>query len=169
MIATGKHGVYDWLVTDEFVDLPQICPQVFVGKYVAITSIDSWPLFPSDEDLAAGWQTREKIAYSPKLRSPEDLPLEGWDEWYIFEKLTDLGISLIGENIFEMPQQRGHVSVFVNYNLALHRPDMEDLASLFWQQLEWIQPESYVAINDYLNFVSSDKNLFTAVHAALKR
>jgi hypothetical protein len=45
---------------------------------------------------------------------------------------------------------------------------MEILATLFWQQMDWVRPESYVADSDYLNFVSMNKALFASVHDALK-
>jgi hypothetical protein len=151
MLTVGTQGPYEWLVTDEQFDLLQICPEVVLGKYVAITSIDSGPLVPSEKQTAAGWQSRGKIAYSPKVKNPQDLPRARWDEWYIFDNPTDLGASYIGENIFDVPQQRQHVAVFVNYNFALHRPEMKDLATLFWEQIAWIRPESFVADNeDYL-------------------
>lgn len=58
--------------------------------------------------------------------------------------------------------------MFVNYCFALHRPEMESLVSLFWQQMEWVRPESYVADSDYLSFVSMNKALFATVHDAVK-
>jgi hypothetical protein len=39
---------------------------------------------------------------------------------------------------------------------------------MFWQQLVRIQPESYVADNDYLSFVTMNKALFARVHDAVK-
>ena len=57
--------------------------------------------------------------------------------------------------------------MLVNYCFALHRPGNEDLATMFWEQMKWIRPESYVADSDYLNFVSMDKTLFASVRAAL--
>jgi hypothetical protein len=57
----------------------------------------------------------------------------------------------------------------VNYGLGLHRPEMKDLIDLFWNQLDWIQPESYIADNDHLTFVSRDESLFAAVCEALSR
>lgn len=168
MLTVGSQGHYEWLVTDEQFDLLQICPEVVLRKYVAITSIDSGPLVPSEKEAAAGWQSRGKTAYSPKVQSPEDMPRAGWDEWYIFENPTDLGTSHIGDNIFEVPQEQGHVSVFVNYRLALHRPEVQDLVTLFWEQIARIRPESYVADNDYLSFVSVNKTLFATVRDAVK-
>ncbi len=168
MLTVGSEGPYEWLVTDQQFDLMQACPEIVRGKYVAITSIDSGPLVPTDKETAAGWQTRGKIAYSAKIESVEGLPRAGWDEWYIFDNPTDLGTSHLEENVFEVPQEHGHVSVFVNYCFALHRPEMKDLATLFWQQIARIRPESYVADNDYLNFVSGNKTLFASVRNAVQ-
>jgi hypothetical protein len=169
MLTVGSHSQYEWLVTDEHFDLLQICPEVVLGKYVAITSIDSGPLVLSESETAAGWRNRGKIAYSPKVENPRDLPRAGWDEWYIFDDhAPDLGTSHIEENIFEVPQQPLQVSVFVNYRLALHQPEMKDLATLFWEQIARIRPESYLADNDYLNFASQNKAIFAAVVAAVK-
>jgi len=168
VLTVGSQGLYEWLVTDQEFDLLQLCPEVVLGKYIAITSIDSGPLVPTDKEKAAGWESRGQIAYSPKLESVESLPRAGWDEWYIFGSPTDLGTSHLGENVFEVPQERGHVSVLVNYGFALHDPELKDLATLFWQQIEWIRPESYIADGDYLNLVSMNKTLFARVRDAVK-
>jgi hypothetical protein len=34
--------------------------------------------------------------------------------------------------------------------------------------MDWVRPESYVADNDYLSFVSMNKALFASVHDAVK-
>ncbi len=137
-----------------------------LGKYIAITSIDSGPLALTEK--AAGWQNRGQIAHSPRVESVESLPCAGQDEWYIFGNPTDLGTSHLGENIFEVPQEQGHLSVLVNCCFALHPPEMKSLATLFWQQIEWIRPESSMADSDYLNFVSMNKTLFASVREAVK-
>jgi hypothetical protein len=168
MLTIGSHGPYEWLVTDAHFDLLQICPEIVIGKYVAVTSIDSSELVPTQEELAAGWQSRGRIAYSPKIQDGAEVPREGWDEWYIFNNSTDLGTSYLQENVFEVPRGPGHLSVFVNYCLALHQPEMENLVTLFWEQMDWVRPESYVADNDYLNFVTMNKALFGNVHDAVK-
>jgi hypothetical protein len=80
----------------------------------------------------------------------------------------DLGTSHLGDNPFKVPQEHGHVSVLVNYCFALHSPEMKDLATLFWQQMDWIRPESYMSDNDYLTFVSMNKILFASVRDAVK-
>ncbi len=169
MLTVGSEGTYYWLVTDQQFDLLEVCPEVVLGKYVAITSIDSGPLTPTDEELRAGWEAHEKIAYSPKIEHATDLPRSGWDEWYIFSTPTDLGISHLAENIFEVPQQQGHLSVFVNYCLALHQPEMKDLIDMFWRQIARVRPESYLADNDNLNFVTMNRSLFAKVRDAVKK
>lgn len=169
MFTVGSQDNYEWLVTDENFDLLELCPEIVLGKYVAATSIDSGQLIPTDKGTAAGWQNRAKIAYSPKIENAQDLPREGWDEWYIFNTPTDLGISHHGENIFEVPQEQGHLSVLVNYGFALHpRERAGHLVDLFWPQMARIRPESYVADNDYLTFVSMNKALFGSVRDAVK-
>lgn len=169
MLTVGSQGLYEWLVTDEDFDLLQLCPELVLGKYVVITSIDSGPLTPADKEIAAGWQSRGKIAYSPKIQNADQLPRAGWDEWYVFDSPPDLGTSHLAENIFEAPQEQGHVSVFVNYGFALYPPERSSsLSALFWQQLLWICPESYVANNDYLSFVSKNRTFFANVRDAVK-
>jgi len=168
MLSVGSEGHYKWLVTDQQFDLLQLCPEVVIGKYVAITSIDSGALAPSDNEVATGWQTRGKIAYSPRIQNVEDVRYEGWDEWYIFDRPTELGTSHLAENVFETPKEGGHVDVFVNYRLALHLPEMKDIATLLWQQIARVRPESYIAHNDYLNFVSVNEALFARVRAAIE-
>jgi hypothetical protein len=57
----------------------------------------------------------------------------------------------------------------VNYGFALHPPERsKSLATLFWEQLARIGPESYVADNDYLTFVSMNRSLFASVRDAVK-
>ena len=62
MLTVGTQDQYEWLVTDQQFDLLQICPSVALGKYIAITSFDSGPLVPTNEESAAGWESRSKIA-----------------------------------------------------------------------------------------------------------
>jgi hypothetical protein len=168
MLTVGSQGAYQWLVTDQQFDLLRVCPEFVLGKHVAITSIDSGVLVPSDKDKAAGWQSRGKIAYSPRVLRVDELPRAGWDEWYVFDNPTDLGTSRLEENVFEVPELEGSISVFVNYCFGLHLPEMEPLVTLFWQQLVRIRPESYMADNDYLNLVTVNKAVFARVHDAVK-
>lgn len=87
--ATGSHGEYQWLTTNQhdLDTLLQSCPQVVLGKFVGITSLDSGPLIPTDDEKQAGWQSRNGIAHSPQIRSVHELRYgycDGFDEWYVF-------------------------------------------------------------------------------------
>lgn len=169
MFECGNKDSYEWLVTDQDFDLLELCPEIVLGKYLTITSVDSGRLILTKKATAAGWESRAKIAYSPKIENVEQLLLQGWDEWYIFNSPADLGISHLSENIFEVPQGQGHLSVLVNYGFALHPPERAaSFADIFWPQMARIRPESYVANNDYLTFVSMNKALFAGVRDAVK-
>jgi hypothetical protein len=168
---TGSHGPYLWLTTEQhdLHTLLQRCPQALVGKYIAVTSLDSGPLVLDDEEKLAGWQSRNQIAYSPEIQSAEGLRgvCGGFDEWYVGESPFDLG-QLRHDNVFENPMAPGQVSTFVNYCLALHKTEMQSLIDLLWKQLDWMQPESYIADADqFLTFASRNKELFASVRQAL--
>jgi hypothetical protein len=160
-LAIGAHGDYKWLSSrHELDDLVRLCPSVVLGKYIAVTSTDSGYLAPIDIEKLNGWESRQRIAYSPLVQSVETLPRDGWDEWFVFTRPTDLGISRLGSNIFDPPLKEGEVGDFVNYNF---RPDMQSLADLFWSQIDRVRPESYIAENECLTFVTRDKSLFAFV------
>jgi hypothetical protein len=169
-VATGSRGAYLWLTASKqcLDSLLGACPQVVLDRYLAVTSLDSGPLMLSEEEIGAGWESRNGIAYSPKIQSVEKLPHEGYDEWYVFKSPAELG-QLVQGNLFEAPFQSGQVASFVNFGgFSLHDPAMQALVDLFWMQLESIHPESFVADGDLLNFVSCDQELFAAVCAALR-
>ena len=47
-LANGSHGDYKWLVSQfELDDILRLCPAIVLGKYLAITSIDSGQLSPT--------------------------------------------------------------------------------------------------------------------------
>ena len=169
---SGARGEHQWLTTSEYdLDgLLTLCPAVTFGKYLAVTSFDSGPLSLNELEKKRGWYSRGEIAYSPQIQSLEVLPPRGgFDEWYVFEQSVDLGHLGDRANIFEAPLTPGQVETFVNFcdGCALHRPN--DLTDLFWRQLEWIRPESYVADGDnLLTFVTTNENLFSLVSKALR-
>lgn len=168
-LAVGSRNGYEWLVCRaNATDLLRLCPEVVLGRYVAVTSLDSGPVCLNDIDRAAGWEFAGGIAYSPKIQQVEMLPRDQFDEWYVFVQPANLGEAAPSpQNIFESEIEQGKVHRFVNFGgFALHAPEDADLARLFWQQLDWIHPESYMADGDYLNFVSANKQLFNAVRDA---
>jgi hypothetical protein len=156
--------------------LRQECPQALVGRYVAVTTMDSGSMELTDEEKRAGWRSRNGIAYSPQIQSAEDCRTErspggcaGFNEWYVFNEPFDLG-ELRHGNVFEAAMTPRQVYRFVNFGpgFALHDPEVARLVDLFWKQLDWIQPESYIADADvFLTFVSRNEEIFAAVRDAL--
>jgi hypothetical protein len=167
-LKTGSRGAYLWLTASHgrLDSVLVACPQAVLYKYLAITSLDSGSVKLNEEEKQLGWENRNGIAYSPKIQSIEKLPHESYDEWYVFKASTDIG-ELQQRNAFEGPLQQGNLAIFVNFGgFSLQDPVMQDLADLFWRQLEAIRPESYIADGDFLNFVTCNRELFEIVRAA---
>jgi hypothetical protein len=167
---TGRNGDYYWLETTEHdIDsMLRLCPEAVLDFYFAVTSIDSGILHLDEEQKSEGWESRNEIAYSPKIVSVKELPHEGFDEWYVFESPTELG-KLFRGNVFDGPAEPGHIKVFANFlGFSLHDPDQGALAALLWQQLEWARPFSYIADTDSrLICILRDEKMFEAVRKAL--
>ncbi len=66
---------------------------------------------PTFSPKAAGWENRSNIVYSSKIQGCRKFARAEYDEWYIFGSPTDLGTSHLGDNVFEVPQEHGHVSL----------------------------------------------------------
>jgi hypothetical protein len=177
--VVGSHGAYQWLTTGQHDrdTLCNLCPQTLLGKYVVVTSLDSGPMVIDDAERQAGWTSRNELAYSPRIQSTaecrtERIPGEGsgFNEWYVFDSPVELGVLGHG-NIFESALTPGRVWTFVNYDagFALHDPEMANLTALFWQQLDSIRPECFIADSEaFLTFVSRNDDLFTAVRKSMQ-
>jgi hypothetical protein len=168
--ATGFQGDYYWLETTEqdLDSLLHLCPGVFVGRYLAVTSFDSGRLFLDKDQESGAWVSRNDIAYSPKIVSVNGLPHDGYDEWYLFDAPVDLGVVSEG-NVFVTPTEVGRVKIFANfYGFSLKDSLMEPLAAIFWKQLEWMSPHSYIAETDSrLIYASRDEKAFAGVRSSL--
>jgi hypothetical protein len=163
---TGKQGDYWWLEVQAAVpclhDVLEACPALVLGRYVAVTSFDSGPFKPSDKERIAGWTADGAVAYSPEVQSPDELPLDQYDEWYVFER----------------PTRIAGTEVFVNYGdfSLLARPaDDEaarqcvlDIQRRFWTQLGRLRPETYLAEGDRLALVTARRDIFDCASQALK-
>src|SRR5579859_681875 len=89
---TGSHGRYRWLTTGAEMELfLRRAPEIVLGRYIAVTSIDSGVMVLTQEQVHRGWKSEEDVAYSPLIRAADEIPFAGFDEWYIFEKPTSLG------------------------------------------------------------------------------
>jgi hypothetical protein len=171
LLQTGSTNGYRWLVsTDRQLDVLECCPDVVLGKYVAITSFDSGPLEMTEAQRSAGWVSQEEIAYSPQIQNANIVPQAYFSELYVFGTPTNLGVLADpNKNIFESEMQQGQVHAFVNFDFGFHDAEYADLARMFWQQLRWMKAESYLAENDYLIFVTANPELFARVYEALSQ
>jgi hypothetical protein len=169
LLQTGSTNGYRWLVSsDRQLDVLECCPDVVVGKYVAITSFDSGSLGLTEAERTAGWVSQKEIAYSPEIQNANIVPQAYFSKLYVFGAPTNLGVLADPKkNIFESEMQQGQVHPFVNFDFGFHDPEYADLARMFWQQLSWIKAESYLAQNDYLIFVTANPELFARVYEAL--
>ena len=61
------------------------CPELVLGRRVAIASCDSGPYRPTNEELAAGWSSTGGLAVSPIVKGVSQLPMPGYDEWYVYD------------------------------------------------------------------------------------
>lgn len=177
--VVGWHGEYQWLtmVDCDISTFLGLCPDVVLGKYLAITSIDSGTLHLTDQERAEGWWTDEagkvfrgtswsspeyrddwKVACSPRLTSIHGLPNEthdeccgGFNEWYVFDH----------------PAPAGEMEVFVNWGgFTLYDPDYTWCADRLWEQLARLAPESCIVDGTVFTFVTRNERLFAGVVAA---
>src|ERR1700733_10001517 len=112
MIAIGLHAAFHWLVSAEhsLEDLLRICPEIVLGKYIAVTSFDSGLFVPTQQEQVAGWNFRGHIAYSPRVDDINILPRDQYDEWHIFNMPVDLGQLFPSQSdIFQVPPKEGLV------------------------------------------------------------
>lgn len=182
-LRTGTHPPYRWLTSEAQYSgtLVTVCPEVLLGRRLAVTGIDGGDPWLTDRQKSACWQHRSGIVYSPRLSTTDELFYQrdgldcpGYDEWYLLDTNdADLGV-LIGrsENPFEAGHEPrpGRLMVFVNFAaFVLHDPTEQYIPDLFWKQLEWVEPESYLADGrEFLTFVTRNDPLFEMVYDRLK-
>jgi hypothetical protein len=174
--VVGSHGNYQWLIKalSDITTLLRLCPDIVSGKYLAVTAIDSGTLRLTEEEKRDGWFTtgagtirRDEnediheerfIAHSPRIASIHGLPneehdecCEGFDEWYVFENAPS-------------PTE---IEVFVNWgDFRLYDPVWQGHIDRFWEQMERIAPESYIADGTVFTIVTSNPVLFTSILSA---
>jgi hypothetical protein len=174
-VLVGSRGRYQWVMSDQhFIgDIVRLCPAVLLGRYLAVTSTDSGEPKWWVEKLP-GWECLGGVGYSPCLESTEGILYQihgrenaGFDEWYTFETRADLGEVIVNENPWneESRSRPGRIVALVNHFFSPDLPD-DVRSSVFWDQLERIQPESYISDGaECVTFVSRNADLFQSVCA----
>jgi hypothetical protein len=172
----GIRGEYRWLTMNEcdISRLLELCPDVVLDRYLAITSVDSGVLRLTEQEKSKGWWTADearifhrapsgdrqgradgKVAFSPRLISVGGLPnethpgcCESFQEWYVFEN----------------PVPAIEMEVFVNWSGSrLYAPEWKWCADRLWEQLERLKPESYIADGTVFTFATRNAALFDKV------
>jgi len=168
----GFEDGYEWIVaTCSLGDLLSACPEIVMGRFVAVTAFDSGPLVLTEDERVKGWNSQLGVAYSPRVADVKTLPFDNcYDEWYIFDQHTEIGrIAEQGTNIFERRQTEDTLYRFVNYHLGLHLEEQTPLSDLFWTQIRRLQPDAYVAdCQSFVTVVSNNKELFAIVRKGIE-
>jgi len=174
----GADGGYRWLNTEcELRDFLALCPEAILGKRLAVTSIDGASLVPTSSEVQSGWSSANGIAYSPPIHSLDELPNEThkewcdfFHEWYTFDEFVDLGEVVQGGSIFEDGPRPGRLFRFATcLGFAMRDRRYADIVRLFWKQLDFVAPDSYIGDGDRcLIFVTRDERLFEDVVKKLR-
>lgn len=175
-IFTGSEQGYNWLAYHgKYSVLHKVieaCPEILLGKTLAITAFDSGPMHLTDEEKSAGWWSDDKIAFSPRIEDVDAISCNQYDEWLIFKS---------------SPKGLGDVEIFVNYGgfsiapkESIYAPwdstwdksalDIDrEMRERFWSQLARIAPESYLAEGDAFLFASQNSSLVSCASSFLER
>jgi hypothetical protein len=130
-------------------DLLQFAPELVLGKRVAITSCDSGPYHPSSDELSAGWRVAGTVAISREIVRVAELPMPGFDEWYVFDTVPNLVPIL------------NHVNRY-----GFSALDDGDATDSFWEQIRTTRPLHILgAGTPNMFFVTRDRDSFERVKA----
>jgi hypothetical protein len=166
MLRQGFCNDYHWLWAPNanLNNIVKLAPEIIKDKFIAISSCDSGPYKPTNEELSSGWIYCNGVSISPKIDYQIDLPIAGWDEWYV-----------ISEQRIPFPPK-----VFVSYTNFSLAPgetsaDKESfrfasqLLEDFWSQLATFKPLSFIADNEIgFSFVTDNIHVFKKVCEAIK-
>lgn len=176
----GKQGHYFWLArtldmqgtSRPLIHLLNSCPEVILGNFVIVTSLDSDALQLSPQQVNDGWRQAGKLAISPRITDAEQIPFEWFDEWYIFDKPTvptDVEV-FVNYGTFSLGDPRPAVStMYIGTNAETTAQLVEgalELQQKFWAQIERIKPKSYMSNGNSFTFVTQDSGLFSKIVGA---
>jgi hypothetical protein len=170
MIQSGQHGRFHRLVASS--SLPSLVAATIrfhPGARLCITASDSGAIRPDPQEQAEGWVAGEGVMVSPPLAEGLEIPLDQSDEWYLLD---------------EPPHHEWQPEVFVNYGgftlVAIEeiyrtfdptwdRHGLDFLVPIqerFWEQLEQVDPISYLAMGDQDVVVSKRREFIEQLRAS---
>jgi len=158
----GKTHNYYWIEGTDFTlhNLVRNCPELFVGRSVAITAFDSGPLLPNEEEIGFGWYSKDGVFYAPDITDPQKLPYEQYDEWYIFDNLkefkpVDLFVNYTSFFLRDPGYQLDEVEpTWDKVGLQNIIDDQKEFQEQFWDFVCQIQPHFFVMDGDRFIFGS---------------
>jgi hypothetical protein len=150
----GVQGEYRWLETSahQIYDVLHICPAVVTNRNVVITSFDPGTLQPTDEERRRGWRVHGRSIHIPVGESVSAVPFEVFDEWYIFSSASPERDykSFVQFDWFTLgPAQEVHSRSGTSF-------DLKRMQRWFWQEIERVRPESYLACGNRLKFLTRE-------------
>lgn len=157
----GVQGDYRWLETPahQIYDVLHVCPEVAANKNIVITSFGSSPLQPTDEERQRGWRVHGRSIHIPLGDNVSAIPFEIFDEWYIFSSAAperDYKVFAKFDWFTLGPAQAQH-------SRSGNAFDLKRLQRWFWQEMERVRPESYLAFGPRLKFVTREPAHFNQV------
>jgi hypothetical protein len=137
---TGHFGRFYWVESAESLPLLKVALPLHRGLRLCVTSFDSGPLRPGQEELAAGWASIGEISVSPPITPTLEVPQGEYDEWYILTGSPDISwqpevfVNYGGFTLVSDETQRGS-----------DRQWLPDMQKRFWAQICATNPVSYIA------------------------
>lgn len=167
-MTTGVHGEISWIEADMSMgDLLAACPEIVLGRFVAITSADSGcTALPKEFGaMVNGLEDLRSTLFSGGCCDGHFMMPEA----YVFDGPVALPPVCHG-NVFELGVGPERVFPFVTFlGFRLSDPAMRDITGLLWTQMEWMRPKAYIAAADgRAYFATADRALFAAVREALR-
>jgi hypothetical protein len=154
MMRTGFHSDY-WVIEwadgydQNLADIIFCYPEIVRGRRVAIASWDSGSYEPTQLEYAKGWRKKHEIAISPAVIKVEDLPMPGFDEWYVYSD--------------DVPED--HHNSFVNQWGFAPLDESNPSTLEFWQQVDMLRPLHVVCAGTTMFFVTQDEALYRKISA----
>lgn len=125
----GHYKEWSWLTTNKMyiADVLKAYPNLVINKHVLITSYDSGLVILDEKKLQSGWtysghvchphefakeaEPDRQFALSPRVADPQILPLDMYDEWYVFENPPKINELLVYVN-YEFRLSLGHMGLY---------------------------------------------------------
>ena len=165
---TGNRGNYYWLESNTFglQKLLKLCPAVIEDKYLIVAAYDGSPLPLSKQDLIIGWERKDQLAFSPRVKSADSIPCGEHDEWYVFPSKTYVNVQEIFVNDLGFALSDPSQRLDPTWDKRMHQEEWDIQShkqSNFWRQMELLQPETYLAEGDKLIFVTESSYIYNTI------